>query len=37
MLIEYLALLTPGLLVGAAIFAGAMAERADFYTRRIGR
>lgn len=37
MLTELLTLLTPGLLVGAAIFAGSMAERADFYTRRIGR
>lgn len=34
---DILTLLTPGLIIGLAIFAGAMAERADFYTRRIGR
>lgn len=34
---DILTLLTPGLIIGAAIFCGAMAERADFYTRRIGR
>jgi len=35
MLAELAFLLTPGLLLGAAIFCGAMAERADFYQRRI--